>query len=86
MRSGLANCSVCSCRARSWRACHVFRRSRGEISRAAAFPTIRQLAGDDCGLTRVAVMAEVKTCFRPGFINRIDKGVVASLNYLRLRN
>ncbi|MDR2925219.1 MAG: ATP-dependent chaperone ClpB [Azoarcus sp.] len=37
---------------------------------------IQQMAGDDPGLIKVAVMAEVKTSFRPEFINRIDEVVV----------
>ncbi len=37
---------------------------------------IQQMAGDDYGLIKLAVMAEVKTTFRPEFINRIDEIVV----------
>ncbi|MDR0233736.1 MAG: ATP-dependent chaperone ClpB [Zoogloeaceae bacterium] len=37
---------------------------------------IQQMAGDDYGLIKLAVMAEVKTSFRPEFINRIDEVVV----------
>ncbi|MDR0776901.1 MAG: ATP-dependent chaperone ClpB [Azonexus sp.] len=37
---------------------------------------IQQMAGDDYGAIKVAVMAEVKTYFRPEFINRIDEVVV----------
>ncbi len=37
---------------------------------------IQQMAGDDYGLIKLAVMAEVKTSFRPEFINRIDEIVV----------
>ena len=37
---------------------------------------IQQMAGDEYGLIKVAVMAEVKTFFRPEFINRIDEVVV----------
>ncbi|MBL8446807.1 MAG: AAA family ATPase, partial [Zoogloeaceae bacterium] len=37
---------------------------------------IQQMAGDDYGLIKMAVMAEVKTYFRPEFINRIDEVVV----------
>jgi len=34
------------------------------------------MAGDDYGLIKLAVMAEVKTTFRPEFVNRIDEIVV----------
>jgi ATP-dependent Clp protease ATP-binding subunit ClpB len=34
------------------------------------------MAGDDYGVIKLAVMAEVKTYFRPEFINRIDEVVV----------
>jgi ATP-dependent Clp protease ATP-binding subunit ClpB len=34
---------------------------------------IQQMAGDDYGVIKLAVMAEVKTYFRPEFINRIDE-------------
>ncbi|HSS71079.1 MAG TPA: ATP-dependent chaperone ClpB [Casimicrobiaceae bacterium] len=37
---------------------------------------IQQMAGDDYGMIKMAVMAEVKTTFRPEFINRIDEIVV----------
>ncbi len=37
---------------------------------------IQQMAGDDYGLIKLAVMAEVKTYFRPEFVNRIDEIVV----------
>ncbi len=37
---------------------------------------IQQMAGDDYGLIKLAVMAEVKTYFRPEFVNRIDEMVV----------
>ncbi|KAF4516709.1 hypothetical protein B566_EDAN003459 [Ephemera danica] len=37
---------------------------------------IQQMAGDEYGVVKVAVMAEVKTSFRPEFINRIDEMVV----------
>ncbi|MCK6390049.1 MAG: ATP-dependent chaperone ClpB [Azonexus sp.] len=37
---------------------------------------IQQMAGDDYGVIKMAVMAEVKTYFRPEFINRIDEAVV----------
>ena len=37
---------------------------------------IQQMAGNDYGVVKVAVMAEVKTYFRPEFINRIDEVVV----------
>ena len=37
---------------------------------------IQQLAGDDYGVIKLAVMAEVKTFFRPEFINRIDDVIV----------
>jgi ATP-dependent Clp protease ATP-binding subunit ClpB len=37
---------------------------------------IQQMSGDDYGVIKVAVMAEVKTTFRPEFINRIDEIVV----------
>jgi ATP-dependent Clp protease ATP-binding subunit ClpB len=37
---------------------------------------IQQMAGDDEALIKMAVMAEVKTFFRPEFINRIDEVVV----------
>jgi ATP-dependent Clp protease ATP-binding subunit ClpB len=37
---------------------------------------IQQMAGSDYGVVKLAVMAEVKTYFRPEFINRIDEVVV----------
>ncbi len=37
---------------------------------------IQSMAGDDYGVIKLAVMAEVKTYFRPEFINRIDDVVV----------
>ncbi len=37
---------------------------------------IQSMAGDDYGVIKLAVMAEVKTYFRPEFINRIDEVVV----------
>ncbi len=37
---------------------------------------IQQMSGDDYGLIKLAVMAEVKTFFRPEFVNRIDEVVV----------
>ncbi len=37
---------------------------------------IQQMAGDDYGVIKIAVMAEVKTHFRPEFVNRIDEIVV----------
>jgi len=37
---------------------------------------IQSMAGSDYGVIKVAVMAEVKTHFRPEFINRIDEIVV----------
>ncbi len=37
---------------------------------------IQQMAGDDYGVIKMAVMAEVKTYFRPEFVNRIDEVVV----------
>ncbi len=37
---------------------------------------IQSMAGTDYGAVKVAVMAEVKTYFRPEFINRIDEVVV----------
>jgi ATP-dependent Clp protease ATP-binding subunit ClpB len=38
---------------------------------------IQQMAGDDYQVIKLAVMAEVKTYFRPEFINRIDEVVVS---------
>jgi ATP-dependent Clp protease ATP-binding subunit ClpB len=37
---------------------------------------IQQMSGSDYGVVKVAVMAEVKTQFRPEFVNRIDEIVV----------
>jgi ATP-dependent Clp protease ATP-binding subunit ClpB len=37
---------------------------------------IQQMSGSDYGVIKVAVMAEVKTQFRPEFVNRIDEVVV----------
>ncbi len=37
---------------------------------------IQQMSGDDYGVIKLAVMAEVKTQFRPEFVNRIDEIVV----------
>jgi ATP-dependent Clp protease ATP-binding subunit ClpB len=37
---------------------------------------IQSMAGDDPALIKVAVMAEVKTHFRPEFVNRVDEIVV----------
>jgi ATP-dependent Clp protease ATP-binding subunit ClpB len=37
---------------------------------------IQSMAGSDYGVVKAAVMAEVKTQFRPEFINRIDEIVV----------
>jgi len=37
---------------------------------------IQQMAGDDYQLVKLAVMGEVKSSFRPEFINRIDEVVV----------
>ena len=37
---------------------------------------IQQMSGDDYGVIKLAVMAEVKTTFRPEFVNRIDEIVV----------
>ncbi len=37
---------------------------------------IQQMSGDDYGVIKLAVMAEVRTSFRPEFINRIDEIVV----------
>jgi ATP-dependent Clp protease ATP-binding subunit ClpB len=37
---------------------------------------IQAMAGDDPGLIKTAVMAEVKTHFRPEFVNRLDEIVV----------
>ncbi len=37
---------------------------------------IQAMAGDDYGVIKLAVLAEVKSYFRPEFINRIDEVVV----------
>ncbi|MBM3368333.1 MAG: ATP-dependent chaperone ClpB [Betaproteobacteria bacterium] len=37
---------------------------------------IQQMSGSDYGVVKLAVMAEVKTHFRPEFVNRIDEVVV----------
>ena len=37
---------------------------------------IQQMSGNDYGVIKLAVMAEVKTAFRPEFVNRIDEIVV----------
>jgi ATP-dependent Clp protease ATP-binding subunit ClpB len=37
---------------------------------------IQQMTGDDYQVIKLAVMGEVKTYFRPEFINRIDEVVV----------
>ena len=37
---------------------------------------IQHMTGDDYGVVKLAVLAEVKTFFRPEFINRIDETVV----------
>ena len=37
---------------------------------------IQQMAGDDYGVIKLAVLAEVRTHFRPEFVNRIDEIVV----------
>src|SRR6266566_4759619 len=37
---------------------------------------IQQMSGEDYGVIKLAVMAEVRTSFRPEFINRIDEIVV----------
>jgi ATP-dependent Clp protease ATP-binding subunit ClpB len=37
---------------------------------------IQQMAGSDYGVVKLAVMAEVKTHFRPEFVNRIDELIV----------
>ena len=56
---------------------------------------IQQMAGDDYQVVKLAVMAEVKTYFRPEFINRIDEVVVfhslaedhiASIARIQLKN
>jgi ATP-dependent Clp protease ATP-binding subunit ClpB len=48
---------------------------------------IQQMSGDDPGLIKTAVMAEVKTQFRPEFVNRIDEIVVFhALDEKHIRN
>ncbi len=48
---------------------------------------IQQMAGDDYGVIKLAVMAEVKTHFRPEFVNRIDEIVVFhSLDEKHIKN
>ena len=48
---------------------------------------IQSMAGKDYGLIKLAVMAEVKTQFRPEFVNRIDEIVVFhSLDEKHIRN
>jgi len=48
---------------------------------------IQQMAGDDYQLVKLAVMGEVKSYFRPEFINRIDEAVVFhSLDEKNIRN
>jgi ATP-dependent Clp protease ATP-binding subunit ClpB len=48
---------------------------------------IQQMQGDDPGLIKTAVMAEVKTQFRPEFVNRIDEIVVFhALDEKNIRN
>ena len=56
---------------------------------------IQAMAGDDYGVIKLAVLAEVKTYFRPEFINRIDEVVVfhalsekdiASIAKIQLKN
>jgi len=48
---------------------------------------IQSMAGDDPGLIKMAVMAEVKTQFRPEFVNRIDEIVVFhALNEAHIRD
>jgi len=48
---------------------------------------IQQMAGDDPGLIKTAVLAEVKTQFRPEFVNRIDEIVVFNaLDEKHIRN
>ena len=37
---------------------------------------IQQMSGDDYQVIKLAVMAEVKTAFKPEFVNRIDEVVV----------
>jgi len=48
---------------------------------------IQQMQGDDPGLIKTAVLAEVKTQFRPEFVNRIDEIVVFhALDEKHIRN
>ncbi|MGC2519540.1 MAG: ATP-dependent chaperone ClpB [Burkholderiales bacterium] len=48
---------------------------------------IQQMEGDDYGVIKLAVMAEVKTQFRPEFVNRIDEIVVFhALDEKHIRN
>ena len=48
---------------------------------------IQQMAGDDYQVVKLAVMGEVKSYFRPEFINRIDEAVVFhSLDEKNIRN
>jgi ATP-dependent Clp protease ATP-binding subunit ClpB len=48
---------------------------------------IQQMSGDDPGLIKTAVLAEVKTQFRPEFVNRIDEIVVFNaLDEKHIRN
>jgi len=48
---------------------------------------IQQMAGSDPGLIKTAVLAEVKTQFRPEFVNRIDEIVVFhALDEKHIRN
>ncbi|WP_303785536.1 ATP-dependent chaperone ClpB [Azovibrio restrictus] len=48
---------------------------------------IQQMAGDDYQVVKLAVMGEVKSYFRPEFINRIDETVVFhSLDEKHIRN
>jgi ATP-dependent Clp protease ATP-binding subunit ClpB len=48
---------------------------------------IQQMQGDDYGVIKLAVLAEVKTHFRPEFVNRIDEIVVFhALDEKHIRN
>ena len=48
---------------------------------------IQGMSGDDAGMIKMAVMAEVKTQFRPEFVNRIDEIVVFhALDEKHIRN
>jgi ATP-dependent Clp protease ATP-binding subunit ClpB len=48
---------------------------------------IQQMAGDDYQVIKLAVLAEVKTQFRPEFVNRIDEIVVFhALDEMHIRN